>query len=475
MRTRKRFALEVVAVALLCTCTAVCQSIQFQGSVPAGSVSSTPLALTLRDAIDRGLRTNLGFLTSDSASETARGERLTALSALLPRLSAGLTEQEQQLSLKTIGFDLHIPGVSIPSIVGPFHYTDVRASASWTAYDYSARKNYHAAEETRHSAQLSAMDARDLVVQGTANAYLQIIADASRVDAIQSQVETSRALYDRAMDQQTAGTAAGIDVLRSQVELKQQQQRLLAERNQFEKDKLALGRVIGLPGGQDFNLVESAPFAPLGDLTQQQALQAALQQRSDYQSYKARVAAAEETVEAARGEHYPTATISADYGAVGPTLASSHGTFTVTGSAKISVFDGGRIAADVIQAKAALKQRQDELADLGGRIEYEVRTAFLDIRTAADQVTVARDNLDLANQTLEQARDRFTAGVTDNIEVVQAQESVATANDAVISALFAHNLAKVGLARALGGAEQGIQKLLPVAQDKPAGQDKEAK
>jgi outer membrane protein TolC len=442
--------------------TMVGQQSQFQGSVPRGAASSTPLALTLHDAIDRGLKANLGLLVSDSTSESVRGQRLQILSALLPQLHAQAGETIEQLSLKTIGFDLTIPGVSIPSVVGPFHFTDVRAYASWNAFDYSARKNYRSAEENRRAAQLSVMDARDLVVQATASAYLQIIADASRTEAIRSQVETAQALYDRANDQQKAGTAAGIDVLRSQVELKQQQQRLLAQRNQFDKDKLALGRVIGLPAGQEFNLSESAPFSPLTSMTQDQALSTALAQRPDYQSDQARVRAAEDAVQAARGERYPTAGVTADYGDVGPTLASSHGTFSFVASAKVNLFDGGRISGDVIQAKAALKQRQDELADLAGQIDYQVRSAFLDIRTAADQVAVARDNLDLADQTLTQSRDRFSAGVTDNIEVVQAQESVATATDNLISALYAHNLAKVGLARALGGAEQGIQKLLEV-------------
>jgi outer membrane protein TolC len=438
------------------------QQNQFQGSVSTGVASSTPLVLTLHDAIDRGLKANLGLLVSDSANETARGERLRSLSALLPQLTAHASETVEQLSLKTIGVNFQFPGVSIPTIAGPFHYTDVRANASWTAFDYSAQKNYKSTRESQRAAQLSVLDARDLVVQATANGYLQIITDASRVEAIRSQVETAQALYDRAVDQQTAGTAAGIDVLRSQVELKQQQQRLLSQRNQFEKDKLTLGRVIGLAPGQDFNISETAPFAPLAALTQDQALQTAAQQRPDLQSYKARVRAAEETLKAARGERYPTADVTADYGDVGPTLGNSHGTFSFVASAKINVFDGGRIAGDVVQARAALKQRQDELADLGGQIEYQVRSAFLDIGSAADQVAVARDNLDLANQTLVQARDRFSAGVTDNIEVVQAQESVASANDTLISALFAYNVAKVGLARALGGTEQGIQQLLEV-------------
>jgi len=451
-----------LCVGLLAASTVAGQQSQFQGSVPRGVASSTPLALTLHDAIDRGLKANLGLLVSDSTNEAVRGQRLQALSALLPQLDAQAGETAEQLNLKTIGFDLTIPGVSIPTIAGPFHYTDVRAYASWNAFDYSARKNFRVAQQNKRAAQLSVMDARDLVVQATAGAYVQIIADASRVEAIRSQVETSRVLYDRAVDRQNSGTAAGIDVLRSQVELKQQQQRLLTQRNQLDKDKLGLGRVIGLPPGQDFNLAESAPFSPLTSLTQDQALTLALAQRPDYQSYQARVRAAEDAVKAAHGQRYPTVGVTANYGDVGPNLGSSHGTFTFVASAKINLFDGGRISADEIQAKAALKQRQDELADLAGEIDYQVRAAFLDIRTAADQVTVGQDNLDLANQTLVQARDRFAAGVGDNIEVVQAQESVASATDNLISALSAHNLAKIALARALGGAEQGIQKLMEV-------------
>jgi outer membrane protein TolC len=433
---------------------------QFLGSVPAGTLSPTPLSLTLRDTIDRALKANLGLLVSESADETARGQRLHALSALLPQLNAQVEQAEEQLNLRTLGFNVKIPGVAIPVIVGPFHYTDVRAYAQWSAFDYSARKNLRAAQELQRAARLSVDDARDLVSQAAANGYLQVIADAALVTAIQAQVETAQALYDRAEDQERAGTAAGIDVLRAQVELKQQQQRLLAQSNQLDKDKLALGRVIGLPPGQDFRIAEAAPFSPLTSLNLEQAIQTALAQRSDYQSSKATVRAAEEAVKAARAERYPTAQINADYGDVGTTLASSHGTFTFTAAGRINLFDGGRISADEIQAKAALKQRQDELADLGAQIDVQVRTAFLDLRTAADQVAVARDNLDLANQTLVQARDRFTAGVTDNIEVVQAQDSVASANDTLISALYAHNLAKTELARALGGAERGIPKFV---------------
>ncbi len=457
-----RFTRESCAIGFLAASAIFGQQSQYFGSVPSGAPSAAPLALTLRDSIDRALKTNLGLLISSSASETARGQRLKALSALLPQLTGRVSETVEQINLKTIGFNFKIPGANIPTIVGPFHYTDARAYATWSAFDYSARNNYRVSVENRRAAALSVMDARDLVVQATANAYLQIVSDASRVEAIRSQVDTAQALYDRSVDRQNAGTAAGIDVLRARVELKQQQQRLLAQTNQFDKDKLALGRVIGLPNGQEFNLSETAPFTPLTSLTPREAIDTALRERTDFQSYRARVSAAEAAVKAARGEHYPTAGVTADYGDVGPTLANSHGTFSFVASASVNLFDGGRIAGEVAQARAALKQRQDELADLGGQIAYEVSAAFLDIRSAADQVAVARDNLDLATETLGQARDRFSAGVTDNIEVVQAQESVASANDTLISALYAHNIAKVSLARALGGAEQGIQKFLEV-------------
>jgi outer membrane protein TolC len=450
-----------VGVSLLAVSSLAAQS-QFSGSVPQGALSPQPIKLSLRDAIARGLKANLGVLTSNTADDSARGERLRTLSALLPHLEAGGGETVQQINLETIGFNLHIPGVYIPQIAGPFHYTDVRAYASWEAYNYSTRRNHDVSKERERAAQLSVSDARDLVVQAAANAYLQITSDAARIEATQAQVDTAQALYKRTDDQKIAGTAAAIDVLRSQVELKRQQQLLLAEKNRLEKDKLVLARVIGLPNGQEFSPGESVTFAPLGSLTLEEALHTAAAQRADFQSQQARVRAAEEGVKAARGERYPTANLTANYGDVGRTLADSHGTFQVVASARVNLFDGHRIEGDIVQAQAELKQRQNELADLNGMIDQQIRAAFLDIGTAADQVTVARDNLDLSNQTLAQARDRFAAGVTDNIEVVEAQQSVAFANETLISALYAHNVAKVGLARALGGAEQGIQRLLEV-------------
>ena len=439
---------------------------QFQGSVPTGAAVAEPVRLTLNGAIQRGLKANLGVLTRNTSSDTAKAQRLHALSALMPQVTASFGETEEQVNLATSGFNFKFPPIpgfnGIPSVVGPFHYTAAQAFVSAKIFDYNARKTYTAAKESEKAAQLSAGDARDLVVQAVANRYLLIIADASRVESLKAQVTTAQALYQRASDQKTAGVAPGIDVLRAHVEMKQQQQKLLAQQNQFDKDKLSLGRVIGLPPGQEFTIADSTPFAPLAAMTPEDAVKTAYLQRSDYEGAKRQVRAAEETLRAARGEWYPTVDLNGFYGDEGTSLNNSHGVFTVTGAVNFNIFNGGRIRSDVEQARAALKQRSDDLADLGGQIDYQVRAALLDIRSAADQVTVAQSNLELANQTLDQAKDRFTAGVADNIEVVQAQESVATANDVLLGALYSHNVAKAALARSLGLAEQGIEKLIEV-------------
>jgi outer membrane protein TolC len=450
-------------IALFCGSAVFGQQVQFQGSVPTGVASPAPIALTLQDAIDRGLRNNLGLLLSGQASEIARAQRLRFLSALLPQVTGAVSENVEQIDLKTKGIDFHLPGgFSTPTIISPFDYTDARAYASLSVFDYSLRKNYRAAKEGERAAQLSFKDARDLVVQSVANAYLLVTAGSSRVQALRAQVETDQAIYNRTSDQKRAGTTAAIDVLRAHVQLEQEQQQLITQVNQVAKDKLALGRVIGLPLGQQFTIADTEPYSSLAAMTPEQALRTAYEQRADFQSAKASVRAAENSVSAARGERYPSVGVSADYGAVGTTLDSSHGTFTFQAIAKFNIFDGGKISGDIVEARALLKQRQDELADLSGQIDYQVRTALLDMESAADQVAVARNNLDLANQTLTQARDRFASGVTDTIEVVQAQGSVAVANDDLISALYAHNLSKVELARALGSSEERIQKFMEV-------------
>jgi outer membrane protein TolC len=429
---------------------------QFNGSVATGAASATPLKLTLQDAIDRGLKTNLGLLVRGSDLSSARAERLRTLSALLPNVSAALAETETQISLAVYGF--HFDG--IPSFVGPFSFTDVRAFANVPAFDWTAFKNLKAAAENARAAQLSLEDGRDLVVQAVASGYITILADSGRIEVTRTQVATADALTVLAKDQHQAGIVPAIDELRAQVELKTQQQRLLILQNQLAKDKLTLARAIGLPSGQDFDAADPLPYRPIENLNAANLLSKAYEVRADYRSGEAQLHSAEIARQASNAERYPTAFLAANYGDIGPTLAQSHGTFTVTGTVSINVFDGGRIRSDQSSADAEIERRRNDLADLKGKIDFEVRSALLDLNTAADQVNLARDNLNLANETLQQARDRLAAGVTDNLEVVQAQEAVAAANQGLINGMYVHNLAKVSLARAVGGTETSLKQFL---------------
>ena len=414
------------------------------------------LKLTLDDAIQRGLKTNVAVLERETGDRLARIDRIRTLSALLPKVNGTVSENVQEINLATFGF--RFPGV--PTIIGPFGYSDIRAAAEMNLFDLAARRSLKAADLNLRATTLNTQDARDLVVEAVANTYLSIIAAGARVESARGEALTAQALYERARDLHMAGVSPAIDELRAQVELKTRQQQLLAAENQMAKSKLALARVIGLPAAQAFDLADAVPYSALDGLAAGQMLERALQTRADYQSLKAQLRAAEAQREAALAQRYPTINVRGDFGVNGVNQAQLHNTFAFTAAAKVNIFDGGRIHADVAQAEAVIRQRKDEIADLEREIDTDIRTALLDLGSAADQVAVAQSNLDLANQTLGQARDRFSAGVTDNIEVVQAQDALGNAEEAVIASMYAHNLAKVALARAVGATETSLKQFM---------------
>ncbi len=427
----------------------------YLGSVPTGTPTGTVLQLSLSDALDRGLKYNLGLIESDVRTRTARAERLRALNELLPNVNASISQTVEQVNLRALGLKLPIAG--FPVIVGPFGIQDARGNVSQKLFDWNSVENLRASNERLKASQNSYKSSRDLVILAVANAYLQVIADSSTIESQQAQLSTSQALYQRARDQRAAGVAAHIDELRAQVESQTQQQRLIAARDQRSKDMLSLARAIGLPAGQEFTLADNVPYAPLEGVSLDKALQDAYATRPDYLSAQLEARAAQLSRKAAVAENFPTVTSSANYGDIGPNFGNSHGTFTASASVNIPIFQGTRVKADVLEADATLQQRQAQVEDLKGRIDQDVRSAFFDLDSASELVKVAQSNADLARETLVEAQDRFGAGVTDNIEVVQAQESVSTADQAYISSLYAYNIAKVQLARAVGIAEQAVK------------------
>lgn len=425
----------------------------FQGSVVQERAVAGVLPLSLDDAIQRGLKYNLGVVLSNQNTLSASGSRLQELQALLPTVNGSLKESVQQVNLAAQG--LRIPG--FPTIIGPFGYTDVRASLNWSLVNVASLQNYLAAKHNFQSAKLSAQDARDMVTLTVGNAYLLVIADKARIESAQAQVNTSKVSLDQAVQNHRAGTAPLLDELRARVDYQTQQQNLITAQNQYEKDKIALARVIGLPLEQKFELTDTAPYTALDDLDPDTAVKQALENRSDLKALAEQVKAAEKARSAATAERYPTISFAGDYGDIGPNLSHSHGTGDATGTLSVPILEEGKLRGDARQAQAQLESKRAQLSDMEGQISADVRDSILDIKAAQKQVEVAHSNVQLANEALSEAQQRYAAGVSDNLAVSQAQQSVAQADDQYVSSLYQHNIAKLSLARALGIAEKNYK------------------
>jgi outer membrane protein TolC len=426
------------------------------GSVPSGVATNEVLHLGLRDAIKRALRYNLATIESGEDARIARGQRLLALSTLLPQVSAGASEHVEQINLETFG--LKFPG--IPTVVGPFSYSSVDANLSLTLFSFESIKRFRAARTAEQAAQLSYNDVLDVVTLAVGNAYLQVVEASSRIEAQQAQVRNARALYDQALDEVQAGTVPRIDLTRTEVQLHTEEYNLSVSRNNFDVAKLDLSRAIGLPLGQEFDLTDQLAYSEINPPTVDDALKLAYKSRNDLRATLDSEKAAAQILSAAKGERFPVIAANGDYGDVGPTFGQSHGDFAFQAGVNIPIFTGGRIKGDITQAEAQLRQRKAEAENVRGEIDYDVRTAFLNLNAAKEQVEVTKQNVSLANESLARSKDRFTSGVTDSVEVVQAEQALASANNQYITSLYSHNLAKLSLARALGIARTNYEQYL---------------
>ena len=427
----------------------------FAGSVP-GKLVPGVLPLSLRDAIDHGLKQNLAALLSNADIRAARGQRWEQLSALLPHVTAAPYVEASQINLRELGLSFTFPGVNIPPVV-TFSYFDARVSVDQSLFNWRSINNERAARQALKSAEYSYKDARDLVVLAVGYTYLQAIADEARIETAEAQVRTAQALFDQATDRVNAGTSPDIDALRAKVELQTRQQQLIQAKNNFAIQKLTVARVIGLAPGQELEFTDKSPYQPFDGITVDEALKRAYATRSDYQAAMTDVHTAEFSRKAAVAGYFPSLSFTADYGLGGTHPSTARQVFDVRGTLTIPIFQGGSVHGDVLQADARLEQSRERLENLRAQIDSDVRTALLNLQSSADQVNVARSNIDLAEETLVQSRDRFGAGVTDTVEVVQSQEAVASAHEQYISSLYSYNFAKISLARAVGAAEEGVK------------------
>jgi outer membrane protein TolC len=417
--------------------------------VAKGEASPQPIDLSLDTAIQRGLQTNLGIILSNTQTAGARAQRLSQLQSLLPSVDFAAKETVMQTDLPAEG--LRIPG--FPVIIGPFSYTDIRASLNWSLVDVSSLRNYLAARHNFAAAQLSAQDARDLVVLTVGNAYLLVLADQTEVSSVQAQVATAKISLDQAVANHQAGTAPLLDELRARVDYQSLEQQLIAAQDSLEKDKLGLARTIGLPLAQSFNLVENVPYAPFDNLDANALIKQAEANRKDLAALVEVDAAAAQQRKAATAARLPVLQTNVDYGDIGPTLGHSHGTVDATASVTVPIFAEYALRGLAQQAQAQLDTAQAQLSDKQAQVEADVRDALLDIASAQRQVEVAQSSRDLASEALKEAQERYANGVSDNLAVSQAQQSVAQADSQYVASLYRDNIAKLSLARALGDGQ----------------------
>ncbi len=429
----------------------------FAGSIPTGRVTPGVIDLSVQDALERGLQYNLGLYLSDRATEQARAARLRALSELLPMVNGSVEESENKINLKAFGFS-NFPG--FPTSVGPFSLFELQAAGTWNPLNLHSINGVRSAAQNVKASQFSYRDARDTVVLAVGANYLLTIANESRVEAAQAELKAAQALYQLAVDQENAGLAPNIDTLRAKVQLQTQVSLLIQAQNDLEKQRIALARVIGLPVAQKYRLVDRVPYHELPPAEVANAYERALRTRPDYQAALASLRAAQYSLDSAWQQRLPSVGFMGNYGVLGFNPSSLAPSWTAAATLNIPIFQGERIESDVQQARSILKQRQAQVDNLRGSIEQDIDDALLDLRAAAQQVEVGKTGLDYAQQTLEQSQDRFAAGVTNNVEVIQAQQQLASANEQYIGSLYGYNIAKVLLARAIGNAEQAVKEYL---------------
>jgi outer membrane protein TolC len=427
------------------------------GLVARGTAQQTPAyRLTLREAIEKGLQANLSILVANTRVEENEGTRTRRLSAaLFPRVRSESYANFQNRNLRAFG--ISAPG--FPAVVGPFSNYDFRIAADQNLFDLQSYRSYKASQDAVEASKLDYQDARDLIVRSIAGLYLDAQSAAARADAAQTRVTDSQALYQLAKSKHDAGTATGVDLLRAQVQLANDQQALLAAQNQYKQVLLVLARNLGMSPSTPLELAEPLRFQPLSHPAAEAIVGSALLARSDYLSLATQRQQLVEQQQASKARYFPKLSLSGNYGGLGRSVGSVQGTYVVQGQVDFTLFDRDR-NGEAKEFASRIKRIDDQIADLRRGIEQDVRAALLNLESTAEQVAVAQQGQDLAERELKLTQDRFRSGVTNNIEVTTAQDELARAQENYILGVSSYVDAKFALARAAGGTEKNIDQYL---------------
>ncbi|MFZ1141665.1 MAG: TolC family protein [Candidatus Sulfotelmatobacter sp.] len=406
--------------------------------------------------MQKALQANLNVLVAETRVEEADGTRTRRLSAaLFPRVRTQSYANYQNRSLAAFGISL--PGV--PAVVGPFSNYDFRFYADQNIVDLQSYRGWKASERALDASKMDYQDARDLIIRAVASLYLNAQSAAARVNAAQSRVTDSDVLYRLAKDRHDAGTATGVDVLRSQVQLANDKQALLVAQTQYKDSLFALARNLGMRPSTPLELAEPLQYQPLTQPQVESVVPSALLARPDYLSLASQREGLVEQQRASRARYYPKLSINGNYGELGRSIGGVQGTGIIQGQIDFTIFDRDR-SGEAQELASRVKRIDDQIADLRHGIEEDIREALLNLESAGEQVAVAKEGQDLAHRELELAQDRFQSGTTNNVEVVTAQDELARAQENYIVAVSGHADAKFALARAVGDTEKDIGQYL---------------
>lgn len=432
----------------------------FFGSVTAHTITDEPLKLSLDDAIRRGFENNLGLREAESGEKLFHGERNIALQEFLPTINLTGGTGVFQHNLVAEGFG---PGTlkefaslfpnGLPaglSLITKDDLTQGQLTFNQTLFSAVVIAGWKAAGAAERSAYFSKMSARGEVVQQVATVYLRVIADASQVDNATALEKSDEVSLQHAHDAHSAGTAANLDELRARVQLQTQQQTLISAQNAEEKDLILLKREIGIDPGQKIVLTDPAPYSDLGDQTPAEVRAVAYKNRQDYQNLQNQVVELRALHSAYKAQRLPSLSFSGNFGVDKVNGSPSYGVFAAVGTLNLPIFREAGIRGEVDASAAQLAAVNAQLDDLRGKIDQQVRSALLDADAAKKLVDVAKSNVELATQELSDETDRVNSGVDDNLPLVTAQASLASAQTNYVQSLYQYNVAKLALARSAG-------------------------
>lgn len=416
-------------------------------SAPGLMAQTVPLKLTLKQAVGLALKENPGVQIAVLHLAESRQNRNLARSALLPQGDLRVTDQALRENVQAL-FGKPFPGIA--EHLGPFQVFQAGPSFSFPLLDLTTFRRW---EEASHEVQASEHDSqnvREQTVLMVVSQYLGTLQASANVTAGQSRVQLAQALYDQASDLQKHGVGTGLDSLRAQVELENEQQRLIEAGTELQTSLYGLTRLLNLDPSQPLELTDSLSFFQTPQFPGETTLERAYADRPEMLALAERQREAELARKQAGEQRLPTLSVGGNWAYQGLSLPSSIPSYAYTATVDVPLITGGRIRAEITNADLELQKIGRQREDLRGQIAFEVKSALLELDSARHEVDVANQGLKLAEEEVSQARDRFAAGVANNIEVVSAQDALERANDNQISALYRYNQARADLARATG-------------------------